>query len=273
MENIIFKLTNKTDGDNTKDEKDLNPKSLISFIFAFIIVELYFISPTYFIFKYNKKYIEKKHIPFLQIFLNLLNCSTYVVIALTGNGDFQNLITNLIGVIICLLVILHLWLSLPNKKNSNYLFNFFFVFNIIFQIYYFIFKYKKSITDYITIIINISMYLSLNIGTYYAFKENKADRIPILSAVLGLLSSIGWTLYAAFLGEDQGKDFITLFSNIFSFLVLIFTIFCYIYLAIFKSHIKNNINILDSDTKNNEVEGQLKDEKNNELENQNEDEN
>lgn len=261
MENINFNLGNATGGDNNPH---LNTKSLISFIFAFIIVELYFISPTYFIFKYNKKYIEKKHIPFVQIFLNLLNCSTYVVIAITANGDSQNLITNLIGVGICLLVVLHLYLSLPKTKNSNYLFNFFFIFNIIFQIYYLIFKYYKDITDYITIIINICMYSSLNIGTYYAFKENKVDRIPILSAVLGLLSSIGWTLYATFLGKEQKID-ITFFSNLLSFLVLILTIACYIYLSF-----KKDNNILDTKTKNNEDTNQLKDTKNNELENQNE---
>ena len=215
-------MKNLNDDGDEPEEKSLTTSSLIAFIFAFIIVELYFISPMYFIFKYNRKFIQKKHIPFLQIFLNLLNCSTYVVIALTGPGDFQNLITNIIGTILCLIVIIQLYISLSNHKSSkNILLYFYLIFNTIFQIYYFLYKYLPDSYEFLTIIINISMYLSLNIGTYYAFKENKPDRIPILSAVLGLLSSIGWTVYSACLEKEF--DTITLYSNISSFLVIIFT--------------------------------------------------
>ena len=215
-------MKNLNDDGDEPEEKSLTTSSLIAFIFAFIIVELYFISPMYFIFKYNRKFIQKKHIPFLQIFLNLLNCSTYVVIALTGPGDFQNLITNIIGTILCLIVIIQLYISLSNHKSSkNILLYFYLIFNTIFQIYYFLYKYLPDSYEFLTIIINISMYLSLNIGTYYAFKENKPDRIPILSAILGLLSSIGWTVYSACLEKEF--DTITLYSNISSFLVIIFT--------------------------------------------------
>lgn len=270
MDYIILISKNKTD-DNS-DKKPLTPSGIVSFIFAFIVVQLYFISPIYFIFKYNRRYIEKKHIPFLQIFLNLLNCSTYVVIAIKGDGDFQNLITNSIGVVICLIVVLQLWLSMSKKKNNQYIFNFVFIFNIIFQIYYFFFKYCPKSGKYITIIINIFMYLSLNIGTYYAFRENKPDRIPILSAILGLLSSIGWTLYSVCLknnDENDKIDKITFFSNFFSMLVLISTIVCYIYLIKFESPIKNNtINV------ENENEKDIKNdqEKSTKLENRFEDE-
>ena len=97
---------------------------------------------------------------------------------------------------LCLIVILELWLALSKRKNSNYILTTFLICNCIFQLYYFIFKIgfgdetiSKALT--ITIIINICMYSSLNIGVYYAFKEKKADRIPLLSAILGLLSSIG----------------------------------------------------------------------------------
>lgn len=261
-------MKNLNDSDETK-EKPLTTSSLIAFIFAFIIVELYFISPIYFIFKYNRKFIKKKHIPFLQIFLNLLNCATYVVIALTGSGDFQNLITNLIGVLICLIVIIQLYISLYNhKKSKNLLLYFYLIFNTIFQIYYFLYKYLPDSYKYLTVIINISMYLSLNIGTYYAFKENKPDRIPILSAVLGLLSSICWTVYSACL-EDFDK--ITLYSNISSFLVIIFTIICYIYLVKNQKPIKkeikkkkdNNINSSTITNKNEEAQISASDNNNN----------
>ena len=235
MEYVL--MDNKAKEDDSDNERTLSTESLLSFIFAFIVVELYFASPIYFIFKYNRRYIEQKHIPFLQMFLNLLNCSTYVIISLLGTGDFQNLMTNSIGVVICLLVIIKLWTSLSKKEHGSYLFNFFFIFNIIFQIYYFVFKYQPSASQYITIVINIFMYLSLHIGTYYAFKENKPDRIPILSAVLGLLSSIGWTFYAAFL---NGFDKITLFSNSLSFIVLISVIICYIYLVKCRAPLKSN---------------------------------
>jgi hypothetical protein len=231
--------------EDVNKDKMLSTQSFIAFIFAFILVQLYFISPAYFIFKYNRKYIEKKHIPFLQIFLNLLNCVTYVVIAQIGPGDNQNFITNSIGSCLCLIIIIYLWISLSKKVKSNHLLYFFILINIIFQIYYFIFKYKADLSNYITIINNIAMYLSLNIGTYFAFKEKKPDRIPICSAFLGLLSSIGWTIYSITLGNKQ-TDPITFFSNLLSFLVLISTIFCYYYLdCCYKN--KNKTNELSSE--------------------------
>lgn len=224
---------------NTIKEKSLNTLSLISFIFAFILVQFYFISPSYFIFKYNNKYIRKKHIPFLQIFLNLLNTSTYVFISFSDEGDFQTLITNTIGVILCLIVIIQLYFALSKKKNSkNILLHFVLIFNTIFQIYYGFFKFIPDSKKVLTIINNILMYLSLNIGTYFAFKESKSDRIPILSAVLGLLSSIGWMLYAYF---QDDIDSITFISNIVSCSVNIFTIGCYIYVFIRHKPIKNEI--------------------------------
>ena len=216
--------------DTNDKEKMLKPISLTAFIFAFILVQLYFISPAYFIFKYKRKYLELKHIPFIQMFLNQINCLTYVVIAVFDKGDFQNLLTNIIGSILCFIVIIYLGISLPkNNESKNYIFIYFFILNIIFQIYYIIYKINKEIYESLTIVINVLMYLSINIGTYYAFKENKPDRIPILSASLGLFSSIGWTVYSATL-EEQQKDLITLISNILSFIVLIIPIVCYFFL-------------------------------------------
>lgn len=277
MEKIIFDEEKNND---EQGDRPLTTSSLIAFIFAFIAVELYFISPIYFIFKYNKKYIQRKHLPILQIFLNLLNCSTYVIISLMGKGDFQNLITNSIGVVLCLIVVFQLWFSLSKIKNNHYVFHFFFVFNIIIQIYYILFKYIKKSSEIITIIINIFMYLSLNIGTYYAFKEKRPDRIPILSAVLGLLSSIGWTLYAHFLGELH-KDKITLLSNSLSIAVTSLTVALYIFAIIFKKFKKNrNDSIkqkkIDNDInkiKDNDVGTSLMEKRdNNEIDNNNDDE-
>lgn len=237
-------------------EKNLNGPGLVAFIFSFIVVELYFVSPIYFIIKYNNKYIKKKHIPIVQIFINLLNCSTYVIIALKGTGDFQNFLTNIIGVILCLIVILELWLSLSKRKNSNYILPIFLISNIIFQIYYYIFKTfssKEKIFEIITTLINILMYASLNIGVFYAFKEKKADRIPFLSAILGLLSSLGWTTYSI-ISKDEDKshaDIITLASNATSFIVLIIPIASYIYLSkkYKNNQIQNNANEENSEKK------------------------
>jgi hypothetical protein len=233
------------------EEKDLSPGGLVAFIFSFIVVELYFVSPIYFIIKYNNKYIKKKHLPIIQIFANLLNCATYVIIAIKGTGDFQNFLTNIIGVILCIIVVLELWLSLYKRKSSNYLLPFFLISNIIFQIYYYIFKINKDgeknknelIFQILPIIINICMYLSLNIGVYFGFKEKRADRIPLLSAILGLLSSIGWTIYSSFdnneivdnnNNNEDGKnksDIITRISNGISIIILIVPIVSYIYLS------------------------------------------
>ena len=253
------------------EEKNLSPGGLLAFIFSFICVELYFVSPIYFIIKYNNKNIKRKHLPIIQIFANLLNCSTYVMIAIKGVGDFQNFLTNIIGVILCIIVVLELWLSLSKRKSSNYLLPIFLISNIIFQIYYYIFKIYKDdeksnnrlIFQILPIIINICMYLSLNIGVYFGFKEKRADRIPLLSAILGLLSSIGWTIYSSFEKnekvdnneeEENKSDIITLFSNGISNIILIIPIISYIYLSKKYKMNQNMDNAVKEDSEKNKID-------------------
>ena len=110
------------------------------------------------------------------------------------------------------------------------------------------------------------MYLSLNIGVYYAFKEKKADRIPLLSAILGLLSSIGWTTYSTIAIEADEKndekkkekdksdsDFITQLSNAISIIVLVIPIISYIYIAKKYKNNENANNLPEESTEKNKI--------------------
>ena len=113
------------------------------------------------------------------------------------------------------------------------------------------------------------MYSSLNIGVYYAFKEKRADRIPLLSAILGLLSSIGWSLYSVAVQYDEDKqdieeetesNIITMLSNTISIIVLIIPIVSYIYLA--KKYPNNTIsnNLTEENPEKNKIKLENKDE-------------
>ena len=116
------------------------------------------------------------------------------------------------------------------------------------------------------------MYSSLNIGVYYAFKEKKADRIPLLSAILGLLSSIGWTIYSVAVEADEkndekkkekvesDSDIITKLSNAISIIVLVIPIISYIYIA---EKYKNNEtanNLPEESTEKNKIDLENKEE-------------
>ena len=227
-------------GIHLKSDNTLTEPSLAAFLFGFIFVELYFASPLYFIFKFNKKYIEFRHLPIIQMFINCLNCFCYVLLALYGIGDFQNLLTNTIGTLICLYCIFKLWQSLLPIKKAIYVLYLFTLFNVIFQIYYAIIRYNNDANTTISIINNIAMYLSLNIGTYYGFKENRHDVIPILSTVLGLIASTGWVVYSKLYSkpDDDGND-VTTYSNIVSFTCLIIPLLSYIFLAKCRKGSKN----------------------------------
>ena len=110
------------------------------------------------------------------------------------------------------------------------------------------------------------MYSSLNIGVYYAFKEKKADRIPLLSAILGLLSSIGWTTYSIAVESDEknkekkeakvesDSDIITKLSNAISIIVLVIPIISYIYIA--KKYKNNTItnNLHEENSEKNKID-------------------
>lgn len=242
-----------------EEDKKIDVSTLICFIFAFISVALYFFSPFYFIYKYEHKYLDLKSIPFLQIFFNALNCTVYVVAALSNTGDFQNLLTNITCLLICIFILLKLFIVI-NKGNesSTYFIYLLIIFNIIFQIGYYIYRSDDDegyLTQYSAIIINILMYLSLNQNDISAFKEKRPDKIPILSCCLGLLSSLGWLFYAMLSSdensyEEQSED-ITFYANLFSFFTLITPIVEYLFLFIkYKDEINrysiNNANSVNS---------------------------
>ena len=192
-------------GSNIEGEEDnkITIGVFIALLISFIFQELYYLSPLYFIFKYNTKRIEMKNIPFFQICFNTLTCVCFIIEAIKGEGDLQNFITNIFGLFFSLIVIYQLWLSLTKEKASQYLLYLFVVFNIIFQIFYFILSLddksssdnKEGISKILCEYLNIAMYLFCNQNDYFACKEKKSGKIPILSCVLGLFSTISWLIY------------------------------------------------------------------------------
>ena len=222
-----------------EEKQDLEIEAFIFFIFAFVFVTLYFLSPLYFIYKYEHKQIDLKSLPFLQVFFNALNCTIYVAAALSETGDFQNLLTNLISLLVCVFVLLKLWIVIAKgNEASTYFIYLLIIYNIIFQIGYYIYRSDDEegyLSQYSAIVGNILMYLSLNQNDISAFKEKRPDKIPILSCCLGLLTSLGWLFFAMYSKEDIDDDQsyeITFFSNLFSFFMLITPIVEYLFLII-----------------------------------------
>lgn len=246
-----------------EEGKELSLVASCVFILSFIVVESYFISPAYFIYKFEHNYIKINEVPFLQIFFNTLNCAIYVSAAISESGDFQNLLTNSVGLVICLFILLRLWLVLfKNNKTPGFFIYLLIIINIIFQISYLIYRLdddEGKLTQYFATVINICMYLVLNQNDISAYKEKRADKIPILSCILGLISSIGWFLYAYANQEKQEEekeetqqsDVITFYANLFSFIILIFPITEYfiLFCKYKKNENRNDDDLLSGDKK------------------------
>lgn len=246
----------------------LRPLDFISFILAFLGVEFYYISPLYFIKKYEHKLIELQEVPFIQLFCIILNCSAYMIFGIKGRGDFQNLLTNSIGLLLGLLVLFRLWYIIQKNKGSEYYFYLFLILNIIFQIFYFIYRSENAeqLSEFVAKIMNVTMYLVINQNDFFAWNQKRADKIPILSACLGLVASFFWFLFAYFTSPNQresNSSQVTKFSNGVSIFVLIIPIGEYLYLKLKYKKEKEVISgkLIDGDGEDNEKEGR----KNNEI--------
>lgn len=223
-----------------KDEKKgtLDLKSAITLAISFVLVEGYFISPIYFIYKFKNKIISLYELPFAQVFINLLNCLIYTIISLqtiidkNQSIDIQKLITNGIGTIICLIVLLSLYITYTKFSNKNLFLYMFTTVNIIFEIiFYFLAFYEKPLMI-VTMVTNSLMYASINIHVYFAIKQKRYDKIPILSSVLGILASIGWFCYALIRWKEGDDDAQTMIGNAVGIIVLVPPIVTYIFLKI-----------------------------------------
>ena len=224
-------------GSNIEGEEDnkITIGVFIALLISFIFQELYYLSPLYFIFKYNTKRIEMKNIPFFQICFNTLTCVCILLEAIKGIGDFQNFITNIIGLFFSLIVIYQLWLSLTKEKASEYLLYLFAIFNIIFQIFYYVLKsHEENGKEDLLITIlnqlpNVAMYLFCNQNDYFAYKEKKSEKIPILSCVLGLICTITWIIYHIF--KNKGVfTFYNIIANALGAFCLVIAIVEYIFI-------------------------------------------
>ena len=233
----------------SEQERSLSLPQSITLALAFISVELYFISPLYFIYKFNKNKITVGQVTVFQIFMNFINCLMYNISASIGYGNEQNLFVNALGILLCVFVLLDLYFSFKNKKKNTYLIYFFTCFNVFFEVLYFLIRQfheeptalektlfspnsnsiSLGITEYICVFTNFCMYFSLNQNDVTAFREKKAEKIPILSVGLGLISSFFWLIYG-FLVEE--KTLMTEISNGASFAVLLVPFVEYVILRV-----------------------------------------
>lgn len=219
--------------DENKTNLTLNPITLICFIFGFILIEAYYFSPYYFIYKYERGLINLKNVPFAQMLFDAITCGVYCVAGFIGNGDIQNLITNSIGLLLCLIVLVRLWFAISKGKERQNLFYLIFVINIIAQIIYFVgradSKTGSIMSKYMAMIFNSTQFLTIYPNLIFAYQEKKISNIPILSCFLGLFACIFWAIFGLYTNKNDKTEssLITKMSNIISVIILIFPIIVY----------------------------------------------
>lgn len=226
---------------------------LILFLFAFFNVQIYFLSPLIFIYKYEKKQIELKEFPFIQVFFNFLNCFAHVLYAAKGYGALETLINNFVGLLISLGVYIRMWIALYKRGLKSIWFYLFVVTNIIFQCCFKAFTTKQPDTlSLLSLTLNILMYLSTNQNIILAIRSGDASKLPFISAIFGLIASIFWILWYSYgvAGKTvDSKAFsrkeVNNFANAISIFCLIIPITLYLLLRKNKKSEKdeNNLNI------------------------------
>lgn len=185
--------------DDNKIEFVAGPGGMISFLIAFFTVQIYFLSPLIFIIRYEKKQIELKEFPFIQVFFNLLNCYAHVIYAYLGYGSLETFINNSVGLAVSLGVFVRAWVALYKRDLKSIWLYLFVVVNIIFQSCFFATRIKQMETlSLLSLTLNILMYLSTNQNVIFAIRTQDSSKIPIVSAIFGLISSIFWIVWYSY---------------------------------------------------------------------------
>lgn len=172
-------------------------QQLIFAILGVTFNEIYFASPCIFIYRHYKEKLELKYLPTIQVLINLLNCSQWIISGIHGNEeeiDYQKIICNSIGAIISAILIVFLWSFYSRKNHKEYLIYLFMIFNVAFQIFYICFYFTRDkqlpeLTITLSIIFNIAMYSSPLIQVYFAWKTKTKELIPIFNVCFGFLAS------------------------------------------------------------------------------------
>lgn len=100
----------------------MNTQQLIFAILGVTFNEIYFASPCIFIYRHYKEKLELKYLPTIQVLINLVNCSQWIISGIHGNEeeiDYQKIICNSIGAIISAILIVFLWYFTQGKIIRN----------------------------------------------------------------------------------------------------------------------------------------------------------
>lgn len=94
-------------------------QQLIFTILGVTFNEIYFATPCIFIYRHYKGQLDLKYLPTIQVLINLLNCSQWIISGIHGKKqkiDYQKIICNSIGAIISAILIVFLW-AFYSRKN------------------------------------------------------------------------------------------------------------------------------------------------------------
>lgn len=207
------------------------------------LIEIYYASPGIMLYKYNKEKIPEKMIPTLQILTNLFNTITWIISGIKANAsgqsftvdETQKIVCNSIGTAIGVVLTFFLWLVYSKNKKSEHLIYLFMIYNVFIQIFYIIFRINcPMLSKSMSIILNIIMYSTPLIYSYYAYRCNNRKIIPIVNVAFGTSAAAVWACYALFgyFGQKEPKfqdweDWDSLVANSLSLLVLIPNIVLY----------------------------------------------
>ena len=210
---------------------------MILIVIGTTLIEIYYASPGIMLYKYNKEKIPEKMIPTLQILTNLFNTITWIISGLKTKapgqsftvGEKQKIICNSIGTAIGLVLTFFLWLVYSKNKKSEHLIYLFMIYNVFIQIFYIIFRIDlQMLSKCMSIILNIIMYSTPLIYSYYAYRCNNRKIIPIVNVAFGTSAAAVWVGYALFgyFGQKDSsfnnwEDWDSLIANSLSLLVLI----------------------------------------------------
>lgn len=229
-------------------EEDSHPL----FYLSTICVNLFFLSPTISFVKFYKMKEERKeewkYLPGIQIFTILINCMFWTVSGISSEENNMWLV-NVIGLIIALIFVFFYWKSAFSGKFKEYFIYLFNVCNILFQLgwgsFYLMNKLKGKTNDstlqfghYCAMVFNILMYASVFQNVYFTYKTKDYTKLPIIEALIGLVSNICWIAYS-FIQKDKGNSYLQiLIPNSVSLVILIVFIIYYCVLRFSKKGVQ-----------------------------------
>ena len=177
----------------------MSTKDKLKIIFGIvgsITSSIIYLSPIIPFYKILKDELKYKKYPGLILFLSLMNCILWADYGLLISDKYIYISNTIGGILLLVWITIYLFFLLKKNFKLSLGFNFFLIISITFIMSLFYFVVPNYGTGIAATFFNILLYVMPVKNILKVIEKTNIKYIPIFSAILGLINSTCWLIYA-----------------------------------------------------------------------------